>query len=292
LNYSYIFHPILSSPAYIFAAGPRTKAASVIFSSRASDIPELSGEALLAMIGILARAAFSTIISDRRPVVRRADLERSIPSKRKKAFGRMASVLRSVEGDLLFLGEARDRLRKLPTIDLDLPTIIIAGYPNVGKSSFLAMVTSAKPQVAAYPFTTLHPCLGIMELSKSRRLVLADIPGLISGAHAGAGLGNEFLRHVERTRLLVHMLDICPPEGDPAENYRVIRRELSLHSPALAAKTEIVVANKMDLTGGEANLRRLRKSLGDVDIIPISAVTGKGLDPLKERLWKLLAKVE
>jgi GTP-binding protein len=163
----------------------------------------------------------------------------------------------------------------------------LIGKPNAGKSTLLSRLSAARPKIAAYPFTTLHPCLGIVELRGHRRLVMADIPGLIEGAHAGAGLGDEFLRHVERTRLLVHMLDICPPTGDPVSDYRNIRRELELHSAELAAKPEIVVANKMDLTGGQDNLKRLRDEL-EVEVFPISAVTGKGLDRLTERVWKAL----
>ncbi|HAU36234.1 MAG TPA: GTPase ObgE, partial [Phycisphaerales bacterium] len=120
-----------------------------------------------------------------------------------------------------------------------------------------------------------------------RRFVMADIPGLIEGAHLGAGLGDEFLRHVERTRLLVHMLDICPTAGDPVEDYRAIRRELEQYSPELAAKPEIVVANKMDLTDSREHLQRLRRELG-VEVVAVSAVTGQGLEDLTERIWRRL----
>jgi len=163
----------------------------------------------------------------------------------------------------------------------------LLGKPNAGKSTLLSRVSAARPKIAAYPFTTRYPCLGIVEIPGGRRFVMADIPGLIEGAHAGSGLGDEFLRHVERTRLLVHMVDICPIEGDPVEDYRAIRRELRLYSKELAAKPEIVVANKMDLTGSQENLKRFKRKLR-VEVIPVSAVTGKGLEALAERIWRTL----
>jgi GTP-binding protein len=163
----------------------------------------------------------------------------------------------------------------------------LLGKPNAGKSTLLSRVSAARPKIAAYPFTTRYPCLGIVEIPGGRRFVMADIPGLIEGAHAGSGLGDEFLRHVERTRLLVHMVDICPIEGDPVEDYRAIRRELKLYSKELAAKPEIVVANKMDLTGSQENLKRFKRKLR-VEVIPVSAVTGKGLEALAEHIWRTL----
>jgi GTP-binding protein len=164
----------------------------------------------------------------------------------------------------------------------------LIGKPNAGKSTLISRLSAARPKVAAYPFTTLAPCLGIVELAGYRRFVLADIPGLIEGASEGAGLGIEFLRHVERTRLLVHVVDICPPVGDPVEDYRAIRKELAKHSPQLAAKPEIVVANKMDLTDSQEHLERFRKKLKLTGVIPVSAVTGKGLQTLTQRIWDML----
>jgi GTP-binding protein len=163
----------------------------------------------------------------------------------------------------------------------------LVGKPNAGKSTLLSRVSSAKPKIAAYPFTTLHPCLGIVEAGPGRRFVMADIPGLIEGAHMGTGLGVEFLRHVERTKLLIHMVDIAPLDGDPVEDYKAIQRELAQYSQTLAQKPQIVVANKMDLTGADQNLQRFIREVG-VDVLPISGVTGKGLDALKERIWQLL----
>lgn len=166
----------------------------------------------------------------------------------------------------------------------------LAGLPNAGKSTLVAHLSAARPKIAAYPFTTLTPCLGIVELSGYRRFVIADIPGLIEGAHEGAGLGDAFLRHIERTRILVHMVDICPPTGDPLEACRTIETELKSYSPMLADKPTIVAANKMDLTGSDEALERLADALG-VEVVPISAVTGRGLERLTERIWAMLSEL-
>ncbi|MDP6543285.1 MAG: GTPase ObgE [Phycisphaerae bacterium] len=165
----------------------------------------------------------------------------------------------------------------------------LLGLPNAGKSTLTSRVSAARPKIAAYPFTTLHPCLGIVELSRFRRFVLADIPGIIEGAHEGAGLGDAFLRHIERTRVLVHMVDICPLTGDPVANYHAIRGELEQYSPALAAKPEIVVANKMDLTGSDERLAEFSEAVA-APVVPISAVTGKGLEALGEVIWRKITE--
>ncbi len=167
----------------------------------------------------------------------------------------------------------------------------LAGLPNAGKSTLVSRLSHAHPKIADYPFTTLTPCLGIVELSNYRRFVIADIPGLIEGAHEGAGLGDAFLRHIERTRILVHLVDICPLTGEPADAYRTIESELRQYSPALADKPTIVVANKMDLTGSDEKLKDLADQLG-VEVIPISAVTGKGLERLTERIWTVLGELD
>jgi len=183
-------------------------------------------------------------------------------------------------------------------IRLELKLIADVGFvglPNAGKSSLLAALTRAHPKIADYPFTTLAPQLGIAELDASRRIVLADIPGLIEGAARGAGLGHDFLRHVERTRVIVHLLDAAPLDGsDPADNYRTVRTELAEYSPALAEKPEIVALNKIDLLPGDdagALARRLAGELGlDVrtGVIAISAAAKTNLRPLLERLWSML----
>ena len=182
--------------------------------------------------------------------------------------------------------EGRQRWLKL---ELKLIADIgLVGMPNAGKSTLLSRLSAARPKIASYAFTTLNPQLGIVELSDYRRMVMADLPGLIEGAHEGLGLGEAFLRHIERTRIIVHLLDICPPDGtDPAENYRTIRRELAAHSPKLAAKPEMIVANKIDLTGSEESLGKLEEDLG-AEVMGISAVVGTNLKQLTEALWAKL----
>src|SRR5437762_7219726 len=165
----------------------------------------------------------------------------------------------------------------------------LVGMHNAGKSTLLRAVSAARPKVADYPFTTLDPQLGIVELSGYRRVVVADIPGLIEGAQHGAGLGHNFLRHIERTKVIVHLLDLFPMDGsDPAQNYRTIRHELEAFSPALANKREIVAANKMDLAVDDESIQKLRRDLPDKEIFPISGVSRQGLEPLLERLWRVL----
>ena len=162
----------------------------------------------------------------------------------------------------------------------------LVGMPNAGKSTLISRCSAARPKIADYPFTTTEPVLGIVELSDFRRFVMADIPGLIEGAHNGAGLGFEFLKHIERTRIIVHMLDIMPVDGsDPVENYKAIRHELEQYSKALAQKAEIIVANKIDLDPDAIIVKNLRKKLNKT-IYPISAVTGEGVKELSELLWE------
>ena len=155
----------------------------------------------------------------------------------------------------------------------------IVGKPNAGKSTLLSVVSAARPKIADYPFTTLSPTLGVVEVDGDT-FVLADIPGLIEGAHEGAGLGVQFLRHVARTRLLVHLIDGASP--DPVGDYRAINRELEAYSPELAAKPQVVAINKMDLTGAEEKLSALRDAIGaEVGVVyGISAVTGEGVQAL------------
>ena len=162
----------------------------------------------------------------------------------------------------------------------------LVGMPNAGKSTLVSRCSKARPKIANYPFTTLEPVLGIVELSDFRRFVMADIPGLIEGAHQGTGLGFDFLKHIERTRIIVHILDIMPSDGsDPAQNYKKIKNELTKYSKALTKKTEFIVANKIDLDHNGQELKKLQKKLKKT-IYPISAVTGSGIKELNEILWK------
>ncbi|SHE86014.1 GTP-binding protein [Desulfofundulus australicus DSM 11792] len=171
-----------------------------------------------------------------------------------------------------------------------LADVGLVGFPNAGKSTLIARVSAARPKIASYPFTTLVPNLGVVRVGEGRSFVMADIPGLIEGAHAGAGLGHHFLRHTQRTRVLVHVLDIAGSEGrDPLQDFEIVNRELALYDPDLAARPMVVAANKMDLTGAAENLERLRGALGDrYEIFPISALDGEGTAPLIYRLADLL----
>jgi GTP-binding protein len=174
-----------------------------------------------------------------------------------------------------------------------LADVGLVGFPNAGKSTLIARVSRARPKIASYPFTTLVPNLGVVTVGEGNSFVLADIPGLIKGAHLGAGLGQRFLRHVERTRLLVHVIDAAGTEGrDPVEDFHVVNEELFLYDPALAEKVLLVAANKMDLPGAERNLERLQSALGgEYEIFPVSAVTGAGIGPLLARIAELLASL-
>lgn len=179
-------------------------------------------------------------------------------------------------------------------IELELKTIAdvgLIGLPNVGKSTILSVLTNAKPKIANYHFTTLTPNLGVVKRYDSS-FVLADIPGLIEGAADGAGLGHDFLRHIERTRMLVHVLDISGSEGrNPVDDYRRINSELEKYSKRLAQLPQIIAANKMDITGADENLELLKKEVekDGVKVFPVSAATVKGFDTLLDEIIKTLA---
>lgn len=172
-----------------------------------------------------------------------------------------------------------------------LADIGLLGYPSVGKSSILRKVSAAQPEVAAYHFTTLNPILGVVDLNDHRSFVMADIPGLIEGASEGVGLGHDFLRHIERTKILVHVLDVSGMEGrDPIEDYEKINEELRKYSEKLSRKKQIIAANKIDMLGDSDNLERLKAYMDErgQEVYPICAMTGEGLEVLLERLWDLL----
>lgn len=163
-----------------------------------------------------------------------------------------------------------------------LADVGLVGFPSVGKSTLLSVVSSARPKIAAYHFTTIVPNLGVVETDDHRSFVMADLPGLIEGAHQGVGLGHQFLRHIERTRVIVHVIDMSGLEGrDPYEDYVTINEELKEYNLRLTERPQIVVANKMDIPESEENLQKFREKVGEeVQIFPISAVTRQGLRDL------------
>lgn len=185
-------------------------------------------------------------------------------------------------------GEPGERL----TLKLELKLMAdvgIIGLPNAGKSTLISAISSARPKIADYPFTTLTPNLGVVATKSAEPFVVADIPGLIEGAHTGAGLGIRFLRHVERTRLLVHLIDtsaISPQ--DPLATYKTIRRELAMYSDGLALKPELVVLNKLDVTGSGQLADCFCRALPDREVLRISAVTHNGLERLKTSIRRQL----
>jgi GTP-binding protein len=167
----------------------------------------------------------------------------------------------------------------------------VIGFPNAGKSTLVARLSAARPKIAEYPFTTLVPTLGLVRLDEARSFVIADIPGLIPGAAEGKGLGLRFLRHVERTRVLVHLLDLDPATGrDPVDDWHAIQRELGEYSADLSARPQVLAANKVDLDGAAPRLARVR-ALAErqgLPLVAISARTGVGLDDLRAALDRLL----
>jgi len=171
-----------------------------------------------------------------------------------------------------------------------LADVGLIGFPNVGKSTIIAAVSAARPKIADYHFTTIDPNLGVVRIGEEESFVLADIPGLIEGAGEGAGLGHRFLRHIERTKVLIHVLDISGYEGrDPLVDFDLIQNELESYSPGLSARPQIIAANKMDIPGAEENLARIQEKLGQqYAIIELSAATGQGCQRLMQEAWRLL----
>ena len=176
-----------------------------------------------------------------------------------------------------------------------LADVGLVGYPSVGKSSIIAQVSAARPEIAAYHFTTLTPVLGVVRLDEERSFVLADIPGLIEGAHEGVGLGHDFLRHVERTKVLLHIVDVAGVDGrDPIEDFDKINNELAEYSERLARRKQLVVANKMDLPDAQENFERLKEYVEakGYEIFKASAATGEGLRELMFKAYDLLLQYE
>lgn len=163
----------------------------------------------------------------------------------------------------------------------------IVGYPNAGKSTLISSISSARPKIADYPFTTKAPVLGVVKLHGGHTLIAAEIPGLIEGAHLGKGLGDRFLRHVERTKVLIHLVDISAWEGrDPYKDYINLNKELRLYSSELVKKPQFIALNKIDLDQSKENIKKFKKHLRGKKIFPISAVTGEGIKELLSAVYK------
>ncbi len=187
-------------------------------------------------------------------------------------------------------GDEREVLLELKLI----ADVGLLGFPNVGKSTFLSIVSDAKPKIANYHFTTLQPNLGVVSMGDENSFVIADIPGIIEGAHEGVGLGHEFLRHVERTKLLLHIVDVSGVEGrDPIEDFDTINRELKLYSEKLADKRQIVLANKSDIPGFDDNYAVFKAELEErgYKVFPISAATKQGISEVLNYTYEMLTKI-
>src|SRR5438094_8274583 len=173
-----------------------------------------------------------------------------------------------------------------------LADVGLVGFPNAGKSTLIARISAARPKIADYPFTTLTPNLGVVRLSDDRSFVVADVPGLIEGAHRGQGLGDRFLRHLERTKVLVHLVDVTSETGrDPAQDLDILRRELELFQPTLAAKPQLVAANKMDAIDDDTRVTALERRAAELRLpfFRISGVSGAGVPDLLQAMWDRLA---
>ena len=168
----------------------------------------------------------------------------------------------------------------------------LVGYPNAGKSTLLARVSDAKPKIANYPFTTLAPNLGVVRMGAARNFVVADIPGLIEGAHTGAGLGHEFLRHIERTKLLIHVIDCAAVDGrNPIQDYEQLNEELKLYNPRLVRTPQLIALNKVDLPNAQVSLPQIKDFFGKRRIFSTSALTGEGVDALMRAAYGRLQRI-
>lgn len=169
----------------------------------------------------------------------------------------------------------------------------LVGLPSVGKSTILSQISAANPKIASYHFTTLSPNLGVVKTKNEKTFVVADLPGLIEGASNGLGLGHKFLKHVERTKIIAHVIDISGSEGrDPYEDYLVINKELQEFNPKLLEKPRIIIANKMDLPNAKENLDKLREEIGDIKIFEIEAISNKGLEEVINYLGEMTSEIE
>jgi GTP-binding protein len=188
-------------------------------------------------------------------------------------------------------GEEKDVVLELKL----LADVGIVGYPNAGKSTLISRISAAKPKIADYPFTTLTPHLGVVSMSDDRSFVVADVPGLIEGAHRGQGLGHQFLRHIERTKVLVYLVDVSSVSGrEPADDLVILRRELELFRAELLERPQLVAANKIDALDDPGRLAQLEAKAAEwrLRVFPISAVTGQGVPSLLEAMWRGMTRTD
>ncbi|MCX5687046.1 MAG: GTPase ObgE [Candidatus Omnitrophica bacterium] len=235
--------------------------------------------------GCIVRLPLGTIVKDKYEDITYCDLKedgQSVILIRGGLAGHGNSKFRqSTQGDP---GEEKEITLELKLI----ADVGIIGYPNAGKSSLISRVSRAKSKVASYPFTTKTPILGVVKLSDERSFIICDIPGLIEGAHSGRGLGDDFLRHVERTRVLIHMIDMASVDGrNPAEDFRSINSELKLYNPELVKRPQVIAVNKMDIPEASEHLKEFKKKVKKI-IYPISCATGEGIKELLEAVYKKL----
>jgi len=170
-----------------------------------------------------------------------------------------------------------------------LADVGLVGLPSVGKSTFISKISAAKPKIASYHFTTLKPNLGVVKTKDNRTFVVADLPGLIEGASLGEGLGDQFLKHIERTRVIAHIIDMSAIEGrDPINDYKIINKELENFNPKIMEKPQVVIANKMDIEGAKENLVKFKEAYPELTIYEVSAINGEGLDPILIKLADML----
>jgi len=231
----------------------------------------------------ILRVPVGTLVRDKYEPVTYCDLNES---------GRSIIIVKGGEG-----GKGNSRKRDATPgkdgeekdISLELKLVAdvgIIGYPNAGKSSLLSRISNAKPKIANYPFTTKTPLLGLVNLDSERSFIVCDIPGLIEGAHSGKGMGDEFLRHVERTKVLIHMIDMAAVDNrDPVKDLKSINDEVMQYNPILSKRPQIIAVNKMDIPEAEENLKRFKKKVKKT-IYPISCATGEGINKLLEAAYK------
>jgi GTP-binding protein len=245
---------------------------------------------------VIVKVPVGTLVKDDQTGARLADLtadgQEYVAAKGGRGGKGNACYVSSVKRAPIFAEKGEPGTHTWLKLELKLLADVgLVGYPSVGKSSIISRVSAARPEIAAYHFTTLTPVLGVVRLDSERSFVLADIPGLIEGASKGVGLGHDFLRHVERTKVLLHVVDVSGMEGrDPIDDFNKINKELEAYSARLAKRTQLVVANKMDMPDSPANFEKLKAYVEGkgYEIMAVSAVTGAGLKELMNKAFSLV----